>query len=247
MSKAQPLGIDVERVCVLDVEPELRNGLDPATLSEQRRAACALSCSLPRGHFSCAPGLFDLQGGLGLLIVEGLIIRHVLACDLEILELVGPGDVVRPSVEMDVQMVPGPYQTWTVMRQTRLAILDRSFTLAVSPWPELAANIGDRIAMRVGWMALSTAIREIRRIDRRLLAALWSYADRWGRVTPEGVVLDLELTHRQLAGLVGARRPSVTSALSTLQRSGEIHHRRNRGWLLRGDRPVSLRPTTRVQ
>jgi len=237
-ARARQIGVGIERICVLDVEPELRSGLDPTSLPEQRRAASALTWSLPRGRFSCAPGTFDLEGSLGLLIVEGLIIRHLLTGDMEILELVGPGDVLCPSVDMNAEMAHYTQQHWTVMRRARFAILDRSFTLAVSSWPEIAANISDRVAMRVGWMALSTAIRGLRRVDRRLLAMLWFYANRWGRVTPEGVVLELELTHRQLAGLVGARRPSVTTALSALERSGEIHRRHDRSWLLRGERPA---------
>lgn len=234
---------------MLDVEPELRNGLDPAGLSAQRQASGALAWSLPRGRFSCAPGMFDSNGGLGLLIVEGVIIRHLLAGEMETVELVGSGDVLRPSVEMDAQTAPAApsHQHWTVLRRARLAILDRSFALAVSPWPEIAANIGDRIAMRIGWMVKATAIRAVRRVDRRLLAMLWFYADRWGRVTPEGIVLDLELTHRQLAGLVGARRPSVTTALGALEHSGEIERRHDRGWLLRGERPPLSGPAAHVK
>lgn len=240
-ARVRNLGIEIDRTCVLDADPELRNGLDPAALPAQRRASCALTCSLPAGRFVGAPGMFDLEGGLGLLIVDGLIIRQILAGDVEILELIGPGDVVRPTVEMDRGAAPCDPGEWTVLRRARVAIMDRSFALAVSAWPEIAANIGDRVAMRVSWMAFSTAIRGIRRVDRRLLAMLWSYADRWGRVTPDGVVLELELTHQQLAGLVGARRPSVTTALSMLERNGELHRRRDHGWVL------ASRPAAHVQ
>ena len=57
------------------------------------------------------------------------------------------------------------------------------------------------------------AIAHLTRVDDRLLALLWCLAERWGRVVPDGVLVSLRLSHRTLAGMVGARRPSVTTAL----------------------------------
>ena len=40
-----------------------------------------------------------------------------------------------------------------------------------------------------------------------------------------------------LAGMVGARRPSVTTALGQLSARGAIERRPDGGWILRGDPP----------
>jgi CRP/FNR family transcriptional regulator, cyclic AMP receptor protein len=40
-----------------------------------------------------------------------------------------------------------------------------------------------------------------------------------------------------LGQLVGARRPSVTAALSALERGGRIERRPDGGWILHGDPP----------
>ena len=77
-------------------------------------------------------------------------------------------------------------------------------------------------------------------MDERLLVLMWSLAERWGRVGPDGVRLPLALPHRTLATLVGARRPSVTTALSGLARDGLVE-RTPDGWLLHGD-PVDVLP-----
>ena len=45
---------------------------------------------------------------------------------------------------------------------------------------------------------------------------LWHLAERWGRVHPDGVVIPLPLNHQRLADLVGAHRPSVTTAMGEL-------------------------------
>ena len=44
----------------------------------------------------------------------------------------------------------------------------------------------------------------------------WHLAERWGNHTPEGIVIPLRLTHAQIGELIGAQRPSVTTALSRL-------------------------------
>jgi hypothetical protein len=47
---------------------------------------------------------------------------------------------------------------------------------------------------------MHAAITQLPRVDRRVLALLWQLAERWGRVTPSGVEVRLELTHETLGG-----------------------------------------------
>jgi hypothetical protein len=51
------------------------------------------------------------------------------------------------------------------------------------------------------------------------------------------VIVPLALTHRILGQLVGARRPTVSTALSELADRGELVRRPDGSWLLRGDPP----------
>jgi hypothetical protein len=81
------------------------------------------------------------------------------------------------------------------------------------------------------------AIGHLTRVDDRLLALLWCLAERWGRVVPGGVLVNLRLPHRTLAGMVGARRPSVTTALGQLIARGDIERRPDGGWILHGQPP----------
>ena len=80
------------------------------------------------------------------------------------------------------------------------------------------------------------AIAHHPRVDARLLHLLWQLADRWGRVTPQGVSIPLRLTHELLADLVAAQRPSVTLSLQQLERQGEITREGGRLMLI-GDPP----------
>jgi acetylornithine deacetylase/succinyl-diaminopimelate desuccinylase-like protein len=69
----------------------------------------------------------------------------------------------------------------------------------------------------------------------KLLATLWHLASNWGRVTPEGVYIPFRLTHEVLGEILGAKRPSVTTAMTQLQRRGEIAIGAGGGYLLKGN------------
>jgi DNA-binding GntR family transcriptional regulator len=55
------------------------------------------------------------------------------------------------------------------------------------------------------------------------------------------VIVPLRLTHRTLAQLVGAQRPSVTTALGQLADDRRITRRDDGHWVLHGEPPPDLR------
>jgi CRP-like cAMP-binding protein len=79
---------------------------------------------------------------------------------------------------------------------------------------QLAAQIADRE------LAAATALEP--RVEHRLLMKISQLAERFGRATPQGLRLDLRLTHQQLADMVGAVRESVTIAMGRLAASGDL-------------------------
>lgn len=233
-------GVSIARLSVLDVEPELATGIDAEQLPLARQAAYAVGWLLPRGRWRCEPWMFEDRESLGLLVADGLIARHLAIGGIEAVELVGPGDVLRPWVGLEGEISDHVSEHWMVARRSRLASLDTAFTSAIAPWPSIAARITDRLARRADWIALASAVHGMRRTEDRLLTILWFYADRWGRVTPDGVVLELELTHSLLGAVIGARRPSVTTSLKALEAAGTLERRSDRSWLLRQRRPAIL-------
>jgi CRP-like cAMP-binding protein len=57
----------------------------------------------------------------------------------------------------------------------------------------------------------------------------------------EGIAVSLPLSHQRLADLIGAQRPSVTTAMGDLVRSGAVSRRADRMWVLHGSPPSQLR------
>ncbi len=134
---------------------------------------------------------------------------------------------------------------WTVLADVRLAVLDRRFASRLVRFPEVNAMLIERLSERAQRMAVSQAISQLNGVDRRLLALFWHLAERWGRMTSRGVAVPLALSHRVLAQLVGARRPTVSTALAELAERGEIVRRDDGTWLLGGE-PIGV-PTPEVE
>jgi CRP/FNR family cyclic AMP-dependent transcriptional regulator len=58
-------------------------------------------------------------------------------------------------------------------------------------------------------------------------------------VTCDGIVVPLTISHRLLGEFIGARRPTVSTALAALERQGKVRRREDATWLLTGDAPGS--------
>jgi CRP/FNR family cyclic AMP-dependent transcriptional regulator len=129
---------------------------------------------------------------------------------------------------------------WTVLEPTRLAVLDRRFTAVIGHWPEAIEVIMRASMRRVHSLALHLAVSHLRRVDTRLLVLFWHLADRWGKVEREGVHVPMRLTHQTLGRLVGAQRPSVTTALKQLTDSGQVSRLDDGSWRLHGEPPDTL-------
>ena len=100
--------------------------------------------------------------------------------------------------------------------------LGPGFTRSLTQWPAVAANLAMRGLRRSRALAADAAIASIVGIEERLLIMLWHLAERWGEPCADGIQLSIRIPHRLLAEMVGARRPSITSALAQLQEAGRL-------------------------
>ena len=170
--------------------------------------------------------------GLGLLLVDGLLLREVRILATRSAELLGAGDVLRPSDVDGEFTLPVPTEvSWTVLAPLTVAVLDDDFLAAACRHPAVLARLLGRAVGRAKALAVHEAVTNLKHVETRLLVQFWHLAERWGRVGRDGVTVPLPLTHDLLARLVGAARPSVTTALGRLAERGEVL-RSESGWLL---------------
>jgi CRP/FNR family transcriptional regulator, cyclic AMP receptor protein len=218
----EPPHATVPGVRLLDVEPELAVGLPADELAEAR--ALAVPClDLAAGE---SPPAAAFSAALGAILVDGLMVRTSNAFGRPDAALAGPGDLV------DGRALAAGQGRWRTLAPTRLALLDARFVRAARRWPALMAGLADRLFAAQEDHRTVAAIRGMSRVEDRLLALLGHAAVRWGRVTPDGVALDLPVTHELLGLLVGARRPTVSLALSTLREQGLLVRRAAGSWVL---------------
>jgi len=226
---------------VLDADPDLAEGLGAEEAHRAERASQADTRLLEPGRWSPQVGAEGMPATLGLLVLGGLLTREVTLLGRCSVELLGQGDLLRPwqPDAADDAVVPSE-AAWTVVEPSWLAVLDRSFQRRLDPWPEVTAALTGRAHQRARSLAIRLAIAQMPRLDQRLLLVLWHLADRWGRVARDGRVVTLQLSHRLLAELVSARRPSVSVALRGLTERGLVSRRSDGYWVIAGDPPSDL-------
>src|SRR5918911_1949405 len=225
---------------LLDALPALGKALDAEALELARRHAVVAAVDLEPGSWAPSAHAETRPGDLGLLVVDGFMTRDVHLGPTVACEVVGRGDVLRPS-DHDGDEAPVPFAVeWRVLSPTRIAVLDRRAALVLGRWPELIEPLISNAVKRAQSLGLHLAVCHLRGIETRLRVMFWHLADRWGRVTPEGVHVPMRLTHQLIGRLVGAQRPSVTTGLRGLTVTGEVSRRDDGTWMLHGEPPDLL-------
>lgn len=220
---------------LLDLDPDLADLLDGDRRAAAAEGLLVRTAGIPAGRWDPLAEPVMAPEGLGALLVEGIVLRQVGVRVRLAAELLGPGDLLRPWAPAEQWW--SPETSFRVLVPVRLALLDLNATARLARHPELLGALAGRGVERAHRLGLQSAISRFVRVEDRIRHLFWSLAERWGRVTPGGVRLHLPLTHERLGLLVGARRPTVTTALGRLAQEGLVVPDPGGGWLLPGEPP----------
>ncbi len=153
---------------------------------------------------------------------SGLVKVYSLTADGEeqIINILRPGDFFPHLGFLEGGTYPATAEALTdsrlmgIRRTDLLDLVRHDGDFAVA----MLAAMGRRIAM------LQQRVRDLshRDLRGRLARALLRLADEHGVATPAGTRLDLPLSHRELANLVGAARESVSRTLAEFRREGLV-------------------------
>lgn len=163
------------------------------------------------------------------VLTGGLLVRELLLGPVPAAELVGPGDALVLDREADELL--DLQQRWTAVKTTRLVLLDQASRDRLAEHPKVVLWMLERQLRQTERAAAHRAIVQLPNVEQRILALLHHLAERWGKVTADGLVVPLRMTHEMLGALAGARRPTVTLALKALETSGEVTRLAD-GWRL---------------
>lgn len=217
----------VSTIRLFEAEPDLARYLSPEDRAQAAQVRLPV-IEIPAGPVK-VQALLQHAGAFAGLITHGMVLQSLRLGEHAGLRLVGPGDILSRSEAPGSMLVLDTDCRATV--HTRIALFGRDLLLAGRRWPWLIAGLHGRMAEQAERLTTQLMICQLPRVDDRLLAMMWLLAESWGQVTPSGTVVPIELTHSALGGLIGARRPTVTLALSELTERGAIIRQAD-GWLL---------------
>ncbi len=229
-----------EYLQVLDVDHELADALPAAQLEDARAATRARVLKLEVGGWDATGEYGERTSWLGLMILDGFVARETSCQEETAIEVIGPGDLLRPWDHDGEYPLESITTHWRLLEPTSLALLDDEFAQRIAPWPALTAAIIARTGRRARWLAVRLIISQLRRINARVFYLFWHLGERWGKHTPQGIVIGLRLTHAQIGELIGAQRPSVTTALSQLSEQGLVVRLPDGAWRIPSDAPDKL-------
>ena len=241
------------RAPLLELDPDLGRLLPPERRDEAARDLVVSVKELYDGGRELAALTRLSPSHLGLLVIDGVVAREVVLgrrrrpLEHRATARGPPATCTRPRDGW--RSTAGLLEStvlWSALsdRPTSPLLGRRFASPAPCGYPELYTALIDRLSQRSARLATTQAISQMTKVDRRLVALFWHLAERWGRMTVDGVHVPLRISHRLLGQLVGARRPTISAAVGQLARSGELVRRPDSTWLLTGD-PAALRAAGR--
>jgi CRP/FNR family transcriptional regulator, cyclic AMP receptor protein len=217
-------------VRLLEAVPQLAHDLGPEQARLAQRALVVPVIPVARGAWERADLTSQPHHPFGAAVVSGLLTRHVDIGGYPGIDLYGPGDLV-PVQELRRGTLPCG-DAWSAPAHTELAVFDDRLLVAARRWPRLVSGLFALMQEQYDRLLLQLVIAEQPRVEDRLLLLFWQLADRFGKVTADGIVIRLALTHEALGRLIGARRPTVTLALRMLAERQALVRRPDRSWLV---------------
>jgi CRP/FNR family transcriptional regulator, cyclic AMP receptor protein len=140
------------------------------------------------------------------VIGDGVVLKETTLATWSALELLGPGDILAPPLTALRQTESRAVSRYLAHGEVILAALDERFRQAARSWPELSDVLHDRLGRQTHRASTHLAMLHRPRVQERVVALFADLAERFGRVTAEGIVVDVRLTHELVGRLVGSRR-----------------------------------------
>lgn len=186
--------------------------LTPAVLVAAVRNALALTpprlAAAPQRHFRKNEPI-HLNTGSKLLVEQGVVAMTTLHDDgsTALMGLYGPGYLLigHGDDHCAIHLTAHTAVTVQITPQER-----------GSTEPLLISQLQSRIAFMEAWAAMQARPH----LEQRLLGLLELLGEQFGQVQATGLLVNLRLTHEQLASALGCTRTSVTRTISNLRQRG---------------------------
>ena len=171
----------------------------------------------------------------GFLLVDGVVLKETTLATRSALELLNAGDILAPLLSDAWRYGSRVVSRYVAHGPVSLAVLGDRFRAATRRWPAVGDDLLDRLARQTHRASAHLAMLHASRVEERILLLFEDLGQRCGRMTTNGVVIDINLTHDLIGRLVGAQRPTVTLALQTLGAAGSLRRVDRDRWMIPRD------------
>lgn len=220
-------------VRLLDHLPDLAADLDDDEADAARRALRLPAIALSAGRCSmrvCEADPRVAGAPIGLIVIDGLLVREVTLAGRTSTCLYGPGEVLDPRPDPGSPLMTAA--TVSCPDEAVVAVLDDRILAAARRWPQMITRLFAYTLHQLERSDIRSAVGKLERVEDRLLAFFWLLAERFGRRGPDGVTIARPLTHEAIGQLIGARRSTVSLGLHALYDQGLLARLDDGSWLL---------------
>lgn len=104
----------------------------------------------------------------------------------------------------------------------------KDFFRIAARFPELSEATIRALSVRLRWLAKLAITLETQTAFERVCTVLLTLAEKFSVADQDGLLIQIKLTHEELASFVGVTRQFVISVLRDLEKAGLIEHRKRR-------------------
>jgi hypothetical protein len=155
--------------------------------------------------------LIFLENDSVLEIIEGVVATMMVHKDgtQVLLGLSGPGQILvaHPDDECYIQFLAHTPAAVSIQRWEQ--------AVGMSDFPE---KLRARLQQMEGWAAMQARPY----LDQQILGILGLLAEQFGKPCEQGILIDVRITHSNLAVALGATRTTITRVLGELRASGKL-------------------------
>lgn len=222
-------------VSLLHVWPDIADKLAP---EERGVAKRSLLAPLLRARDEDLAAALAVEPGdaFDFVLVDGIVLKETTLASTSALELLGAGDVLAPPLSATRQLQFRAVSRYLALGDVSIARLGVRFTRIAARWPQVSEFLHGQIAEQAHRASEHLAMLHLPRAEDRILALFAELGERFGRVSPEGILIDLPLNHQLIGQLIACRRPTATLALQHLHDQDLLTRLAENSWKLASSR-----------
>jgi CRP/FNR family transcriptional regulator, cyclic AMP receptor protein len=221
----------LSEVSLLRVWPDITGSLAPEERGVAERALLAPLVTACDEDLAAALAV-EPGDAFNFVLVSGTVLKETTLASSSALELLGPGDVLAPPLSATRQLEFRAASRYLALGDASIATLGMRFERVAMRWPQVSGFLHRQIAEQAHRASMHLAMLHMSRAEDRILALFADLGERFGRVTPDGILIDLPLSHELIGRLTASRRPTATIALQNLSQQGLLTRHADNSWKL---------------